>query len=99
MTIPMVDVESGLWNDAIDIARDRLRFSQFEIDSLAIDLVDDERGQESERMVLVGGVRVRYDTDLVKVEAFVGESECDGASKGAKGSADDCKRGGRHGER
>lgn len=99
MSIPTDDVESWLWSDAVNVTRDRLRLSQFEIDFLSIDLVDDKCGQESERMVLVGGFGVGYDTDLVEGEAFVVESECNGTSKGAVRSPDDGKRGGRHGER
>lgn len=98
MSVPIGNVESGLGCEAVDVPCDRLRLSQFEVDFLAVDLVDDERGQESERMVLVGGVGVRYDADLVKGNAFVSEAECNGASKCAEGSADDGERRGRHGE-
>jgi hypothetical protein len=97
VSVAIDNVESGLWCEAIDVTRDRLRLSQFEVDFLAVDLVDDERGQESERVVLIGGVGAGCDTDLVKGNSFVGECERDGASKCAEGSADDGERGGRHG--
>lgn len=54
--------------DSIYVSRNGLGLAQFQIDFFAVDVVDDEGGKESERMVLIRGLAVRCDPDLVELD-------------------------------
>lgn len=88
------NMEIGFGGDAIDESHDGMTLAKESvIDLVAVDLMDHERGQESEWMVTFGDFWMRCGRCLVVFQSFVLKAQCDSACEcGIRGADESVRR-------
>ncbi len=85
-------MQRRLGSDSIDEVDDGLALAQLDVDFLACDFVDYERWNVPERVSFQGDPGLRLCRDLVVLQVFVLQAECDCPCERREWGADQCIR-------